>query len=136
MDDYRTRLAAMEDWYDQLLASDERERLLLADYAPHVSFLQELHGRVLDVGGGAGLAARFLRPDVHYVVVDPSETWSQPEWVEFGRAFRGNGPQPEFVNGMAEKLPFADQSFETVLSFRSLNHGDDPRASVAEMVRV
>jgi hypothetical protein len=38
MDDHRTRLTAMEGWYEQLIALDQREQLLLHDYAPHQTF--------------------------------------------------------------------------------------------------
>jgi ubiquinone/menaquinone biosynthesis C-methylase UbiE len=95
-----------------------------------------LQGRVLDVGGGAGIAARFLPPEIAYVVVDPSEIWSTPEWIDFGKAFRAGGPEPEFIGGVAEDLPFADASFDAVLSFWSLNHVSDPRLSIGEMTRV
>jgi ubiquinone/menaquinone biosynthesis C-methylase UbiE len=117
MNDYRTRLTTMEGWYEQLVKLDDRERLLLIDYAPHETFLRALRGQILDVGGGAGIAARFLDPDVRYVVVDPADVWTTSEWVDFGRAFRAGGPEPEFINAAAEALPYADNRFDAVLSF-------------------
>lgn len=134
--DYRTRLSLMEDWYKELVASEDRELMLLEDYAPHRAFLGSLTGRVIDIGGGAGIAARFLRPEVDYVVVDPSEVWESPEWVDFGRSFRAGGPEPEFVKAPGETLPFADSQFDAALSFWSLNHVSDPARCVAEMARV
>ena len=126
----------MEDWYRDLVGIEQREQLLLHDYAPHEEYLRSLSGGVIDIGGGAGIAARFLRPDVRYIVVDPSEVWETTEWANFGRHFRGSGPQPDFVKASGEMLPFPDGQFDVALSFWSLNHVADPRACLAEMARV
>ncbi len=134
--DYQSRLATMESWYEELVGSDAREQLLLFDYEPHREYLEAVAGEVIDIGGGAGIAARFLRPDLRYVVVDPSEVWRSPEWIEFGKSFRGTGPKPEFVAGTGESLPFADGRFDVALSFWSLNHVGDPRQCIAETARV
>ena len=126
----------MEGWYLELVASDSREQALLEDYAPHRALLGSLAGRVIDVGGGAGIAARFLRPGVEFTVVDPSDVWDSPEWVEFGRSFRAGGPEPKFVKAAGEELPFADGEFDAALSFWSLNHVAEPGRCVAEIARV
>lgn len=126
----------MEDWYHELIALENREKILLDDYQPHIQFLKNLDGRVLDMGGGAGPAARFLSPEVDYYVVDPLELWNSPEWVDFGRRFRAGGPQPHFIKAGGEDLPFEDSHFDCVLSYWSLNHVCDPRRCVAEMARV
>lgn len=133
---YTSRLVLMEDWYNELIRLDNREQILFYDYAPHVEFLGRLRGRVLDMGGGAGVAARFMDPHVDYVVVDPLELWNEPEWVEFGRHFRAGGPQPQFISASGEQLPFALAEFDSVLSYWSLNHVRDPERCVAEMARV
>ena len=134
--DYLTRLSLMEEYYEGFVSDSDRERTLLDDYAPHAEFLESLGGRVLDVGGGAGLAARFLPPGTSYVVVDPSSVWKSPEWVEFGAAFRGSGPEPHFIAAGGEDLPFPDADFDSVLSFWSLNHVADPARCLSEMLRV
>lgn len=126
----------MEGWYKELVASDFREQALLEDYEPHRAMLGSLSGQVIDVGGGAGIAARFLRPEVAFVVVDPSEVWDSPEWVEFGQSFRAGGPEPKFVKATGEDLPFADGEFDAALSFWSLNHVGDPERCIAEIARV
>lgn len=133
---YESRLALMEDWYKELIAHENREKILLDDYEPHVEFLGKLEGCVLDMGGGAGPAARFMGSNVEYVVVDPLELWDSPEWLEFGRRFRTGGPEPRFVKASGEDLPFADSSFDCVLSYWSLNHVEDPQRCIAEMARV
>lgn len=136
MSDYQSRLSLMEGWYEELVASDEREQLLLQDYEPHRQFLGSLSGSVVDIGGGAGLAARFLRSDVDYVVVDPSELWRSREWIEFGAAFRKSGPEPRFIAADGEALPFPDGRFDAALSLWSLNHVRDPGRCLVEMARV
>ncbi len=134
--DYQSRLATMEQWYEEMVVSDAPEELFLGEYAPHQDYLQSLSGDVVDIGGGAGIAARFLRPDLRYVVVDPSEIWRSPEWIEFGKSFRGTGPEPQFVAAPGEALPFPDGHFDVALSFWSLNHVSDPRQCIAETARV
>lgn len=126
----------MEDWYSQLLKNEQPEHVLAEDYAPHSQFLQSLSGRVLDVGGGAGIAARYLQHDVSYVVVDPSDVWHAPEWKSFSAKFRGSGPEPEFIKGAGETLPFPDEAFDVALAFWSLNHVENAGRCVAEMIRV
>jgi ubiquinone/menaquinone biosynthesis C-methylase UbiE len=133
---YESRLELMEDWYRELVRLDEREQLLLQDYAPHENYLRKLRGSIIDIGGGAGIAARFLHPDVAYVVVDPSPVWDSPEWIEFGRKFRGSGPEPKFVKASGENLPFRDSEFDAAISFWSLNHARDPERCISEMARV
>ena len=79
--DYCSRLDLMEHWYGDFLRSEDREQVLLRDFSPHAAYLATLRGSVIDIGGGAGLPARFLRPDLNYVVVDPSRIWTSPEWT-------------------------------------------------------
>ena len=133
---YRSRLDVMEDWYVDLLQSEDGEEVLLRDFAPHRTYLERLSGSIVDIGGGAGLPARFLRRDVNYVVVDPSRIWSSPNWIELARRFRQSGPEPEFVDAPGEKMPFGDGEFDAALSFWTLNHVRDPAACISEMARV
>ncbi len=112
----------------------EAERTLLWEYEPYAKVLSEYRGRVLDVGGGAGLAGRFLSPDADYVVVDPSDSWTGNDWKQFSRKFTGRDFQ--FVIGVGEKLPFARGEFDAVISFWSLNHAQDPAKCLLEMHRV
>jgi len=126
----------MESWYDQLLNRDDREAVLLEDYAPYAAELRQLTGRIVDIGGGAGVSARFLDPAVDLVVVEPAASWQTPEWVAFGEEFRGSGPVPQFVHAPGEALPFADGEFDAALSFWTLNHVADVGRCVDETARV
>lgn len=94
-------------------------------------------GDVLDVGTGPGqllveLARR--RPDVHAVGVDPSVDMVGHATRRAARA--GLTGQVEARVGAAEALPFADGSFDVVVSSLSAHHWADPSAGIAEQARV
>jgi SAM-dependent methyltransferase len=75
--------------------------------------------KALDVATGGGHVARRLREEgCEVVTVDASQ-----------------GMQPDVVSG-AEHLPFADGSFDVVVSRIAPHHFADVRAAVAEMERV
>lgn len=74
---------------------------------------------VLDVGSGGGHAARRLREaDFTVVTVDPAP---------------GMGAD---TTARAEDLPFADKSFDTVVSRVAAHHFGDVELAIAEMARV
>jgi len=90
---------------------------------------------LLDVGCGGGqnaIAIARRRPDVNITGVDLS-----PEQVERAisrsREFSG---RVRFVVGSALDLPFANASFDAVLSVASLKHWPDKPRGLAECVRV
>lgn len=132
------RLRFTENWYRDFVAGDTAaaEQELVEMLAGHEAHLRSLKGRVLDVGGGAGLAARFMCPTVDYSVLDPSTVWQEPAVAELGRKIRQGGPIPKFIQGVGERLPFDDRHFDSVLAFWSLNHVSSPFQCVAEMARV
>lgn len=135
-DEWRDRLTMMEGWYDELLGQDydQAERELLWDHRAYAKRLAQFQGRVIDVGGGAGLARRFLADSVDYWVVDPSDTWQRPQWQEFRSKFHA-GPS-HFTSGVGEDLPFGDEEFDGALALWSLNHARDPSKCLLEMARV
>jgi SAM-dependent methyltransferase len=136
--DPEARLQFTEDWYRDFAAADATavERELLELFSCHAARFGQLRGRVLDVGGGAGLVARYMDPAVDYWVVDPSTVWREPSLAALSRRFRQSGPAPHFVEGYGEQLPFPDADFDSVLAIFSLNHADDPLRCVAEIGRV
>ncbi len=86
-------------------------------------------GDVLDVGCGDGWTARLLAPRSRsYVGVDRSR-----KLVEVARE-RALGAR--FEQADAQRLPFADASFDTVLLFHVLTYAERPEAVVAEAGRV
>jgi SAM-dependent methyltransferase len=136
-DNWSIRQRAMEEWYEEFAADQLKAvEALTYELRPHEGFLRGLRGRVLDVGGGAGLASMYLAPEVEYYVIDPSDTWAKPEWSTIRQAIAPDGPEPQFMTGIAEDMPYANASFGAILAFWSLNHTADPARVIAEMHRV
>jgi ubiquinone/menaquinone biosynthesis C-methylase UbiE len=87
-----------------------------------------IQGRALEVGGGTGRVAAGLRPLVgQFVISDLSEPMLREAHAkcDCGR-----------LQSYAERLPFAEASFERVLVVDALHHFRDQRAAVGEMWRV
>jgi len=91
---------------------------------------QDLRGlRVLDVAGGDGYwAARARRRGARAVALDIS-------WDKLRRG-RELTSAPGLVRGDALDLPFADASFDRVMSICAIEHFDDGARALGEMARV
>jgi len=89
-------------------------------------------GSGLDVGCGTGaLAARLAAAGYEMVGVDPSEGMLA--------VLRERAPAVRAVTAAGTSLPFADGSFDVVISVAVMHHIADPgdvRRTLAEMVRV
>jgi protein-L-isoaspartate O-methyltransferase len=93
---------------------------------------------VLDVGAGVGhwgrLLANVLPAEATLVGVD-----REPRWVEEASqraATAGLAERFSYRQASVERLPFEDASFDLVTCQTVLIHVPDPRAAIAEMVRV
>jgi demethylmenaquinone methyltransferase / 2-methoxy-6-polyprenyl-1,4-benzoquinol methylase len=90
---------------------------------------------VLDVATGTGLVARQLaRRNVRVVGLDQSA-----EMLRRGIEAIAGTPLTDrirLVRGRAERLPFADETFDAVTFTYLLRYADDPAAMVAELARV
>jgi SAM-dependent methyltransferase len=111
----------VEDWHFWFRT---RRRIL--------ELLLERHGvpadaRLLDVGCGAGGNSLALSRFGRVVALD-----REPAALEACRA----RPYAWRVQGTAERLPFADGSFDVVAALDVLEHLDDDRAGAAELTRV
>jgi len=85
---------------------------------------------LLDVGCGTGwFTRRAAADDLVATGLDPN-----PAWLDYARAH--SSPALNWVEGDARDLPFADASFDHVLSIAALCFVDDERQAVAEAVRV
>ena len=89
-------------------------------------------GRVLELGAGTGLNVKHYRAAERVVFTEPD-----PGMVKrLRRRLRDSSVPGEVVMASAEHLPFADGSFETVLSTMVLCTVPNPRAALREVRRV
>jgi ubiquinone/menaquinone biosynthesis C-methylase UbiE len=83
----------------------------------------------LDVGTGTGVFAEaFVRESLRVTGIDPN--------AAFLDVARHLVPKAEFVIGEAEKLPFADGSFDLVFLGQVLHETDDPAEALRQARRV
>jgi ubiquinone/menaquinone biosynthesis C-methylase UbiE len=90
--------------------------------------------RVLDIGCGTGLLLRELArrlPDAAELAgIDPAAGM-----IEQARA-KSADPRLTYAAGVAEKLPYADASFDLVITTTSFDHWADQLAGLTECRRV
>jgi ubiquinone/menaquinone biosynthesis C-methylase UbiE len=86
---------------------------------------------LLDVGSGDGFwTVRLARRVAHVTGVEPDDAL-------IGRARRlHNRTNVSYEEGVAESLPFADGTFDKVVSVSSVEHFSDPIKGLHEMFRV
>jgi demethylmenaquinone methyltransferase/2-methoxy-6-polyprenyl-1,4-benzoquinol methylase len=92
--------------------------------------------RVLDVATGTGMVAAELISRCACTVVGIDQS---PEMLAGARARFGasdEGSRVELLEGEAEHLPFADESFDALTFTYLLRYVEDPAATVAELARV
>jgi SAM-dependent methyltransferase len=88
-----------------------------------------VHGEVLDAGVGEGYGAAILaRAATTVVGVD-----LEPEVIEHAAA---NYPDVRFERADLMELPFAEKSFDAVVSLQVIEHLPRPREFVSEIARV
>lgn len=91
-------------------------------------------GRILDVGSGTGsLAFAIAERKRHTQVlgIDPSQ-----EYVAYARSRNPFPDRASFEVGDAQKLSFADASFDAALSLLVFNFIPDPKKALLELRRV
>jgi ubiquinone/menaquinone biosynthesis C-methylase UbiE len=118
--------------YDRMLAATEeaglrdRRRALLA----------EARGRVLELGAGTGInVGLYPAAGIEEVVfTEPEEPMARR--LSARVADRGAGAAMQVVHAPAERLPFPDASFDTVVATLVLCTVGDLQASIAEARRV
>ncbi len=89
--------------------------------------------RVLDVATGTGMVTAELlaRCDCTVVGIDQSA-----EMLAAARARFAGDERVELIDGEAERLPFAGQTFDALTFTYLLRYVDDPAATIRELARV
>lgn len=84
------------------------------------------HGSVLVDGCGVGMYLDHLGQFTEDIIgLD----------IEFERLEEAKKLSPNVVNGAGEELPFHDDSFDLILSHEVLEHVQDDRAAISEIIR-
>jgi ubiquinone/menaquinone biosynthesis C-methylase UbiE len=116
-------------FYDAVLWRAERRGMR----ERRASVLAGATGRVLEIGAGTGLNLAHY-PDAvdELVLTEPVEAMS----VRLNRRAAKWGDRAQVVTAGAEELPFADDSFDTVVSTMVLCTVENPEHALAEINRV
>lgn len=118
--------AAYEAWYHTPRGSwiGERESSLLLD------LMRPAHGQtLLDAGSGTGYFSRcFAAAGLAVTGIDPD-----PAMASYARTQTGT---VDYIEGIAEQLPFEDDSFDYATAVTSLCFVKEPVTALAEMWRV
>jgi ubiquinone/menaquinone biosynthesis C-methylase UbiE len=127
----------IREQYNQMAAVyDQRWSSYVSNTLQFLKSWSELSptGKILDVACGTGEFERLIladNPSQHIVGVDISE-----KMIEMARQKLQNYPNVEFQLASASALPFADASFDTVISANSFHYFDGPSIALKEMKRV
>ncbi|MGN6588100.1 MAG: class I SAM-dependent methyltransferase [Solirubrobacterales bacterium] len=110
-------------WLGEMLGMAARRRELLA----------ESRGAVLEIGAGTGLNLRHYPAGLEeLVLVEPGEPMA--DRIDLSRA--PDGIPARLMRAPAEDLPFADDTFDTVVSTLVLCTVSDPVRAISEVTRV
>lgn len=117
-----------------LEAADEPERAFIGLYQQAVDGLPVAGKRVLEVGSGRGGGSRYIAR--YYAPQSVVGLDYSSETVRRARHINGDTPSVTFETGDAEKLPFADGSFDVVVNIESSHCYGNVAAFSAEVSRV
>src|SRR4051794_9047345 len=92
--------------------------------------LARARGRVVEIGAGTGLNLRHYPEGLDELIL------LEPEPAMRRKLARRAGPGVQIVDAVAEQLPFADGSVDTVVSTLVLCTVDDPQRALEEIARV
>ena len=115
--------------YDRMSRKNEEAGLR----ALRQTLLADAVGRVLEIGAGTGANLPFYNGSIESLVVTEPEP---PMLRRLQRTAREHAPRAQVLRAPAEDLPFADHSFDTVVSTLVLCGVDDQPRALREARRV
>ena len=115
--------------YDRVTAASERKFVV----RHRAQLLGLLDGKVLEIGVGTGANFPYYPPAAEVVGIEPDPFMLRRAEVRLARSGR---PNITLQSGSAERLLFADQSFDHVVSTLVLCTVADPLQALAEIRRV
>lgn len=115
-------------FYDRFMQRAEEDSLRVW----RAELLSTLEGEVLDLGAGTGANVPYWPEAVEHVVATEPDAGMARRLRERARS----AGKIEVVEAPAERLPFADEAFDAVVSTLVLCTVDDLAASIAEIHRV
>lgn len=98
------------------------------------ALLEQAQGQILEIGGGTGVNLPYYPNSVEQVIITEPDPGMKRQLDQKFQAL--NKANFETVEAKAEKLPFDDASFDTVVSTLVLCTVDNPKKSLEEVVRV
>ena len=101
------------------------QRLLV----PYLQSQKYAKGDLLEVGCGNGRGVDYILPFIRsYTAIDRTEPAILPLQKKY--------PNSTFVRGAVPPMPFADNSFDTVISFQVIEHIKEDRFFLKEVLRI
>ena len=91
---------------------------------------------ILEIGSSAGLIVYALSnifPNANFIGIEPEK---QAVKVANSMLFNSEEGRIKFLNGVGEKLPFENNSIDLIICHTVIEHVDDVRKVISEMVRV
>jgi GT2 family glycosyltransferase/glycosyltransferase involved in cell wall biosynthesis/ubiquinone/menaquinone biosynthesis C-methylase UbiE len=119
---------------ERMIPDAHRDAVVYAEHVVRYMFAAPVvrEKRVLDVASGSGYGCEILAAAGASEVVGIDYS---PETVRYSLERHSHG-DPRFTVGDAGHLPFADDAFDVVVSFETIEHVRDPIAMLHEVKRV
>ncbi|MFZ3580140.1 class I SAM-dependent methyltransferase [Virgibacillus sp. DJP39] len=122
----------MGDWFPRIYDMAMRPLEQTKFKKIRTTLLDEAVGRILEVGSGTGVNFPYYRNATHVDAIEPNPTMRQQSY----KNVRNSHVPIQTYSVKAEKLPFADNSFDSVVATLVFCTIPDPLQALEEIQRV